>query len=129
LKTIQLIYNEINKNGKYKAIYFDTIGSSANEGVLLKMIENGHMKLYNPSSEQLDQIYGIIRSGMDEIWRYDYKEFHNADIDNTLLLSITDTEDHLLKEGQRYYNWQNSKSPMLVIPLFRLIDEIIEEGE
>lgn len=130
MKSIQLIYNKVDKNGKYKAVYFDTCGNHANEGPYLKIIENGQMKLFKPSSEQIDQMYQIIRSGLNEVWRYNYKNFDNAEIDNTLLLSIIDDEadPHSKDQGQRYYNWQNTKSPMLVIGLLRLFDKIINEG-
>jgi hypothetical protein len=41
-----------------------------------------------------------------------YKEFDTADIDNTLLLSITDDEaDSFDRTHQRYYNWQNTSVP------------------
>lgn len=92
LKTIQLTYNQIHKDGKYKAVYFDTRGSHVNEGPYLKTIENGQMKLSKVSSEQIDQMHQIIRSGFNELWHYDYKEFDSAEIDNTLLVTIIDNE-------------------------------------
>ena len=93
LKTIQLIYNQINKNGNYKAVYYDTFGTKDNEGSFLKVIENGNMKLFKLSTEQIDRMYQTIHQFMGDInIHYHYKEFDTADIDNTLLLSITDDE-------------------------------------
>jgi hypothetical protein len=125
----QLIYNKVDKIGKYKAVYFDTRDSHTNEGPYLKTIENGQMKLFKPSSEQIDQMYQIIRSGLNEVWRYNYKDFDNAEIDNTLLLSIIDDEadPETKDQGQRYYNWQNTTSPMIVVGLLRLFDKISHE--
>jgi hypothetical protein len=130
LKTIQLIYNQIDKNGKYKAVYFDTRGSHASEGPYLKIIENGQMKLYKMASEKIDHMYQIIQSGYNELWHYDYKKFDKAETDSSLLVSINDDEadPHAQDQGQRYYNWQNTSSPMLVIGLLKLFNEIINEG-
>jgi hypothetical protein len=130
LKTIQLTYNQIYKDGKYKATYFDTRGSHVDQGPYLKSIENGQMKLFKVSSEQIDHMYQIIQSGFNELWHYDYKKFDNAEIDNTLLVSIIDNEiDPQSKDqGQRYYNWQNNSSPMLVVGLLKHFDKIINEG-
>jgi hypothetical protein len=114
LRTIQLIYNQINKNGNYKAVYYDTHGSHDNEGSFLKVIENGEMKLFNLSPEQIDRMYQTINSFMNMMSHYHYKEFENADIDNTLLLSITDDEARFDKSHQRYYNWQNTQSAQSV---------------
>ena len=93
MRTIQLIYTQINKNGNYKAVYYDTFGAKDNEGSFLKLIENGQMKLFNLSTEQINQMYETIHRFMGDInIHYHYKEFENADIDNILLLSITDDE-------------------------------------
>ena len=130
LRTIQLIYNEINKNGEYKAVYFDTRGSHDNEGSFLKIIENGEMKLFDLSTEQIDRMYQTIRVFMGALSNYKYKEFDNADIDNTLLLSIADDEPNTFDQGQRYYNWQNTKSvPIGVERLLNLFNEINDDGE
>jgi hypothetical protein len=131
LKNIQLTYNQIDKNGKYKAVYFDTRGGQVNEGLYLKTIENGQMRLFTVSSEQIDQMYQIIRSGFNELWHYNYKKFDSAEIDNTLLVSILDneTDPQSQDQGQRYYNWQNSSSPMLVVGLLKLFNKIMNEEQ
>lgn len=130
LKTIQLTYNKIYKDGKYKAVYFDIPGSHVDEGPYLKSIENGQMKLSKVSSEQIDQMYQVIQSGFNELWHYDYKKFDNAEVatDSTLLVSIIDNESdpQTKDQGQRYYNWQNNSSPMLVVGLLKLFDKIIK---
>ena len=110
MRTIQLIYNEINKNGNFRIVYYDTHGTHDNEGSFLKTIENGEMKLFKLSTEQIDQMHRTILKFMGDInIHYRYREFDNADIDNTLLLSITEDEAGSFDQAhQRYYNWQNT---------------------
>lgn len=130
MKTIQLIYNQLNKNGNYKAVYYDTFGTEDNEGSFLKAIENGEMKLFKLSTEQIDKMYQTIHQFMGDInIHYHYKEFDNADIDNTLLLSITNDEaSDSDKSHQRYYNWQNTSVPFGVDLLLNLLEKINNQG-
>ena len=120
MKTIQLIYNENNKNGNYKSIYYDTHGSHDNEGSFLKIIENGQMSLFKLSTEQIDSMFQTISVFMNALPHYHYKEFNNADIDNTLLVSISNNEGGSFDNVQRYYNWQNTTS--IPIGIERLLE-------
>lgn len=100
--------------------------SYANEGSFLKIIENGQMKLIKLSSEQIDKMYQTITMFMGLLPEYKYKEFENADIDNTLLLCISDEADpHRIE--YRYHNWQNTTPvPKGVELLLRFFDKIIK---
>ncbi len=125
MRTIQLIYNEINKNGKYRSIYYDIHGSHDNEGSFLKIIEYRQMILFELSTEQIDQMFKTIRVFINALPHYHYKEFENANIDSTLLVSITDNESNSFDHGVRYYNWQNTTSvPIGIENLLKYFDNV-----
>lgn len=124
MKKVQLIFNEIHKDGKYKAIYFDTERSHDNGGTFLKVIENGQMKLHEVSEAQRAEMHQKIDSFMGGVPHYKFSEYDKADSDFTLLVGISGINNDL----QRFYNWQNTTPiPKGVDLLLKFLNNIIVE--
>src|SRR5215203_657086 len=111
METIQLIYNEINKDGRYKSVYFDTRGLGDNDGFFIKIIENGQMKLFEITRDQVQEMYQIIDGFIKGIQSYRYKNFDSSLTDFTLVVSIISAgRVDKLEQQNGYYNWQTSSS-------------------
>jgi hypothetical protein len=111
METIQLIYNEINKDGRYKSVYFDTRGLRDNDGFFIKIIENGQMKLFEITRDQVQEMYQIIDGFIKEIQSYRYKNFDSSLTDFTLVVTIISAgRVDKLEQQNGYYNWQTSSS-------------------
>ncbi|HSF51968.1 MAG TPA: hypothetical protein VLA74_14505, partial [Nitrososphaeraceae archaeon] len=78
-------------------------------GYFLKIIENGQMRLFELSTEQISEMYQIISRFINGFDAYHYNDFNSADTDYTLLVSIHSDDPMFPNQGQQYYNWQDAK--------------------
>ena len=112
---VAFIYNELNKEGNFKAVYYNSIDASHKSE--LKFTYNQNRKLIEISPEQQEEIQSIVNRFIAGSTRY--SDNGNEEIDHSLLVS-SDTGGRRVN----YYYWRNDVGiPKGVEQLLQYLDK------
>lgn len=100
LVEVEFIYNEIDKQGDFKAVYYDSKQLKSK----LRFVINRKRKLVELSNEQQEAIDKMVKHFISGMSGYNYGG--DNDIDHTLLVTCYDGSQQV-----SYYYWKNNENP------------------
>ncbi len=115
---LAFIYNETDRKGNFKAIYYDST-----RRFKLKVVENGKRKLIDIMGDQLVEMKNLVTQFISG--SMDYDDNGNEDKDHSLLVFSAESSPAV-----NYYYWKNDEViPLGVESLLEFFDKLLKFAE